>query len=126
MNAKQNLLLGTLLACALSTASASCFIVYDKAGKIVYQGPDTPIDLSRQIHETLNSKYPEGHLVFTHDYFCYERVKNNEAPGGSDTTESQGNIQLSLTNLDIRNNGVRTFAKSTTNVDRNQLRDGFR
>jgi hypothetical protein len=42
----------------------ACFTVYNPSNQVVYTGPDTPIDLSYQIHERLPAAFPGGHMVF--------------------------------------------------------------
>jgi len=51
------------LALAASPALA-CYTVYDRSDRVVYQSEKPPIDMSRQIHETLPERFPGGHLVF--------------------------------------------------------------
>ncbi|MFI8616181.1 hypothetical protein ACIGHN_11800 [Acidovorax sp. NPDC077693] len=49
------------------SAMASCYVVYGPDKDIVYRAPEPPIDLSRQIHETLPVVAPNSTLVFTPD-----------------------------------------------------------
>ncbi|CAN7474717.1 hypothetical protein [Acidovorax sp. LjRoot194] len=49
------------------SAMASCYVVYGPDKDIVYRAPEPPIDLSRQIHETLPAVAPNSTLVFTPD-----------------------------------------------------------
>lgn len=127
MNATQTALLTAVLLSSLSTASATCFIVYDKAGKVVYQGMDSPADLSRQIHDTLDIKYPNSHLVFTlEDSYCSLQTKANQSTQGVDVTETKEDVQIALSNLNVRFNGASPTTKNDEYAGRNQLRDGFR
>ena len=57
-----------LLAAVFSqSASASCYVVYGPDADIVYRAPEPPVDMSRQIHETLPVVAPGATLVFTPD-----------------------------------------------------------
>jgi hypothetical protein len=62
-------LLFPLLAVA-SFNAAACYTVYDGANRILYQGAESPVDMSRPIHETLPSRYPGGQLVFDNETDC--------------------------------------------------------
>jgi len=61
--------LGPLLAAA-SFNAAACYTVYDSANRILYQGEEAPVDMSRPLHETLPSRYPGGQLVFDNETDC--------------------------------------------------------
>jgi hypothetical protein len=63
------LLLCPLLAAA-SFNAAACYTVYDRANRILYQGEEAPVDMSRPIHETLPARYPGGQLVFDNQTDC--------------------------------------------------------
>jgi hypothetical protein len=63
------LLLPSLLA-AVSFNAAACYTVYDRANRILYQGEEAPVDMSRPIHETLPLRYPGGQLVFDNETDC--------------------------------------------------------
>ena len=58
------------------TAAASCYIVYGPNKDIVYRAPEPPVDLSRQIHETLPGVAPGATLVFSPDNFGCELTIN--------------------------------------------------
>jgi hypothetical protein len=62
-------LLFPLLAAA-SFNAAACYTVYDRANRILYQGEEAPVDMSRPIHETLPARYPGGQLVFDNQTEC--------------------------------------------------------
>ena len=71
------------------TATASCYVVYGPDKDIVYRAPEPPVDMSRQIHETLPRVAPGGTLVFSPDDFGCELTINKlplasaaSAPGG--------------------------------------------
>jgi len=57
------------LAAALfsQSAAASCYLVYGPDKDIVYRAPQPPVDLSREIHETLPLVAPGSTLVFSPD-----------------------------------------------------------
>lgn len=58
-----------LTAAAVPQAMA-CYTVYNRANQVVYSGPDTPIDMSYQIHQRLPAVFPSGHMVFGNDIDC--------------------------------------------------------
>ena len=70
------------------TAAASCYVVYGPDKDIVYRAPEPPVDMSRQIHETLPLVAPGSTLVFSPDNFGCELTINKlpltavSAPGG--------------------------------------------
>jgi hypothetical protein len=62
-----------LLALLLGTAAGqalACFTVYDRSGRVVYQDPAPPVDMSRPLHETLPARFPGGHMVFDGQADC--------------------------------------------------------
>ena len=61
------------------SASAYCYVVYGPDKDIVYRAPEPPIDMSRQIHETLPLVAPNSTLVFTPDHYNCE-VTINKLP----------------------------------------------
>ncbi len=52
---------------ALSLASlqalGQCYTVYDRDERVVYQGRESPVDMSRPLHQTVPGLFPGGHLV---------------------------------------------------------------
>lgn len=54
--------------CCLSLLAASqafaCFTVTSPRGQVLYHAVDPPVDMSRQLHETLPYVFPGGHMVF--------------------------------------------------------------
>ncbi|MFY3384185.1 hypothetical protein [Paracidovorax sp. MALMAid1276] len=56
-----------LAACFCQSAAAACYVVYGPDKDIVYRAPEPPIDMSRQIHETLPLVAPGATMVFTPD-----------------------------------------------------------
>lgn len=49
------------------SAAASCYVVYGPDKAVVYRDYQPPVDMSRQIHETLPLVAPGSTLVFTPD-----------------------------------------------------------
>ena len=49
------------------SAAASCYLVYGPDKDLVYRAPEPPIDMSRQMHETLPLVAPGSMLVFSPD-----------------------------------------------------------
>jgi hypothetical protein len=49
------------------SAAASCYLVYGPDKDIVYRASEPPVDMSRQIHETLPLVAPGSTLVFSPD-----------------------------------------------------------
>ena len=47
------------------SAAASCYVVYGPDKAVVYRDYQPPVDMSRQIHETLPVVAPGATLVFT-------------------------------------------------------------
>ena len=60
--------------CAVSLpASAACYTVLGAKNKVIYQSTSAPIDMSRQIHETLPGPFPGANMVFSlRDTTCPE------------------------------------------------------
>ena len=58
------------------TAAAACYVVYGPDKDIVYRSSEPPVDLSRQIHETLPAVAPGATLVFSPDNFGCELTIN--------------------------------------------------
>lgn len=59
-----NRILFVALSLASAQAMAQCYTVYDREDRVVYQGPESPVDMSRPLHETVPGLFPGGHLVF--------------------------------------------------------------
>ncbi|UCV01039.1 hypothetical protein [Acidovorax radicis] len=61
------------------SAAASCYVVYGPDKTVVYRSYEPPVDMSRQIHETLPVVAPGSTLVFTpDDHGC--RFSMNKLP----------------------------------------------
>ena len=52
---------------ASQSAAAACYLVYAPNQEIVYRASTPPVDMSREIHETLPQVAPGGTLVFSLD-----------------------------------------------------------
>lgn len=57
-------------------AWADCYVVYGPDQQIVYRNQEPPVDMSRQIHETLPKVAPGGIMVFSLDNFGCELPVN--------------------------------------------------
>ncbi|RYY79280.1 MAG: hypothetical protein EOO24_43805 [Comamonadaceae bacterium] len=61
------------LVCGLALAGANamaCYTVYDSSNRVVYQGANSPVDLSRPLHQTLGARMPGAHMVFDQSATC--------------------------------------------------------
>lgn len=58
------------------SAAAACYRVYGPDKEVVYRAPEPPVDMSRQIHETLPLVAPGSTLVFSPDDFGCEITIN--------------------------------------------------
>ena len=56
----------------LAAANASaCYTVYDTNNRVLYQGFDAPVDMSRPLHDAMRGRYPAGaQLVFDQSNQC--------------------------------------------------------
>ena len=50
-----------------SGALAACYVVYGADQQVVYRGQTPPVDMSRNLHETLPAIAPGGRMVFSLD-----------------------------------------------------------
>lgn len=56
-------------------AHAACYVVYGAGDQVVYRSPLPPVDLSRNLHETVPAIVPGGKLVFwLGDYGCENEI----------------------------------------------------
>lgn len=68
MKLKLGVLCGLLLAGANAMA---CYTVYDANSRVVYRGPDAPVDMSLPLHQALAGRFPAGSsLVFEQGAAC--------------------------------------------------------
>jgi hypothetical protein len=59
----------SLLAIAAGQALA-CYTVYDRSGRVTYNGSEPPVDMSRPLNETLAARFPGSHMVFDSQASC--------------------------------------------------------
>jgi hypothetical protein len=87
---------GIKAAAALSFAAffmpqaMACYTVYNPSNQVVYAGPDTPIDMSYQIHQRLPAAFPGGHMVFNLSSDCLVVDTRKVAPLLSNVADSGG------------------------------------
>ncbi|HWP12278.1 MAG TPA: hypothetical protein VNN06_10685 [Ramlibacter sp.] len=62
-------LLSLVLGLAAGHALA-CYTVFDRSGRVIYNDPEPPVDMSRPLHETLPARFPGGHMVFDAQADC--------------------------------------------------------
>ncbi len=70
--------------CASQGAAAACYVVYAADQQMIYRSQVPPVDLSRQLHDTLPRVAPPGsQLVFTlNDSGCEVAINRLAAAGG--------------------------------------------
>lgn len=88
------------LFCGLALAGANamaCYTVYDNKDRVIYQGMDAPVDMSRPLHETLGVQYPGAHMVFAQSVTCapvrlaqVARPATSDVPAGTIRMERSG------------------------------------
>lgn len=94
MKVKLALLGGLLLAGANAMA---CYTVYDGSNRVVYQGPEAPVDMSLPLHEALSQRFPRGsQLVFDQTANC-RPVGLAQLPRPSGTDVPPNTIRLERT-----------------------------
>lgn len=65
-------------------AWAACYVVYGADKQIIYRSQTPPVDLSRDLHETLPQVAPGGTLVFSLDnHGCEHEVNRLPAAGNA-------------------------------------------
>lgn len=67
MKLKSALLCSLVLA---GTNAMACYTVFDANNRVVYQGAETPVDLSVPLHQTLGKRFPGAHMVFDQSAAC--------------------------------------------------------
>ena len=60
-------------------AWATCYVIYGADQQVIYRSQTPPVDLSRNLHETLPQVAPGGTLVFSLDNYGCE-VEVNRLP----------------------------------------------
>ncbi|GAB3645945.1 hypothetical protein [Ramlibacter alkalitolerans] len=94
MKAKIALLVGLLLAGANAMA---CYTVYDGSSRVVYQGVESPVDMSLPLHQALSQRFPRGaQMVFDQTANC-RPVGLAQLPRPSGTDVPPNTIRLERT-----------------------------
>ena len=85
---------GSLLAAA-SLQAMACYTVYDPASRVMYRGEQPPVDMSQPLHQTVDSRFPGGHLVFDSATGCQDVAAARPAPvpGGTPLLTDQHTAQ---------------------------------
>ncbi|TFY98747.1 hypothetical protein [Ramlibacter rhizophilus] len=65
-------LASALCLCAAGPVLAQCYTVYDAQNRVLYHARQSPVDMSRPLHETVPAAFPGGHLVFDNFSQCDE------------------------------------------------------
>lgn len=65
MNTALKYALGALLPVLGMDSALACYTVYNRANQVVYHAAAAPVDMRYQLHQTLPSVFPGGHLVFS-------------------------------------------------------------
>ena len=58
------------LACFAAAPAMACYTVYDRTNTIVYNAQVPPVDMSKPLRETLDARWPGGHMVFGNEAEC--------------------------------------------------------
>lgn len=61
------LLLGSLLATASLQAGATCYTVFDRYSRVIFQDATPPVDMAQPLHETVPQRFPGGHMIVSND-----------------------------------------------------------
>ncbi len=84
MQAIRFALAAVVAALSAQAAQAACYIVYGADREVVYRMQTPPVDMSRQLHETLPLVVPGGAMVFTLDSgACEQEFNRLPAAGGA-------------------------------------------
>lgn len=75
------------------SASASCYVVYGPDKTVVYRNYEPPVDMSRQIHETLPLVAPGSTMVFSPDDQGCE-FSMNKLPLASASSSMRGGSRM--------------------------------
>ncbi|MEJ7932266.1 hypothetical protein WG922_19990 [Ramlibacter sp. AN1015] len=51
-------------------AGAQCYTVYDDSNRVLYHARESPVDMSKPLHETVPGLFPGGQLVFDNFSSC--------------------------------------------------------
>jgi hypothetical protein len=85
------------LICGLSLAGANamaCYTVYNSNNRVVYQGVESPVDMSVQLHESVGRRFGRGaSMVFNQSDTCTPvSIAQVERPAGRDA--APGTIRM--------------------------------
>jgi hypothetical protein len=58
------------LACFAAAPAMACYTVYDRTNTVVYNAQVPPVDMTKPLHEALESRWPGGHMVFGNELEC--------------------------------------------------------
>lgn len=81
------------------SALAACYVVYGADKDIIYRDVHAPVDLSRQLHETVPAVAPGATLVFTPDIGgCESPIHNlpvglSQAAAGAPAPAGEGTVR---------------------------------
>ena len=53
-----------------ATNAMACYTVYDSFNRVIYNAQEAPVDMRRQLHETMPRTFPGGHMVFGSETDC--------------------------------------------------------
>ncbi|HEY8356078.1 MAG TPA: hypothetical protein VIL30_01350, partial [Ramlibacter sp.] len=86
--------------CGLALAGANamaCYTVFDANSRVIYQGVDSPVDMSMPLHQTLGARFPGAHMVFDQSAACtpvalaqVARPVTRDVPAGTIRMEGGG------------------------------------
>ena len=97
----KNALLGGLLLLAGANAMA-CYTVYDASNRVVYQGLQSPVDMSLPLHQALSQVFPRGaQLVFDQGATC-RPVGLAQLPRPSGADAPPNTIRMERSNTILR------------------------
>lgn len=68
----------------LTLPAFACYTVYDSSNRVVWQGDESPVDMSKPLHETVPARFPGGSMVFDQDARCAS-FSNSQRPGPTRT-----------------------------------------
>ena len=103
MSMNRKLKLAVVCGLLLAGANAmACYTVYDAKSRVVYRGPDAPVDMSLPLHQALARQFPAGSsLVFDQTATCTPvRISQVARPSGPDVPP--GTIRMERTGRQIK------------------------
>ncbi|MBI5276326.1 MAG: hypothetical protein HY854_07675 [Burkholderiales bacterium] len=63
MSSRKSIFMLAALAVA-SFNAAACYTVVDRSNRVLFQGEDSPVDMSRAVKPQIDARFPGGHLMF--------------------------------------------------------------